>query len=575
MGSKYLYQRTIRNDYLQVSKTIKADSLWDLEMKVRDQLGRWGQQEQRQREAGASRAARAALSYQRQQLRDAVEQERQDAQAKSEVALAELAGCSDVLANALKHGYQLDWGSLESHELYPAFIFARTMPRFVLPDNPPSKVAVYTMLHVPRPRPLLEGVLPFLRKRREAAERRADHAFDEATQKYTQDRLVALRRHLALLLDYLAHKREAFNEYAKRRDAFEQEQASQNEAVGRLRTDYEAQLPGAVEQYIALALLKAGGAVPVKDCDVQVDPDSATAVIDYTLPGIDDLPKVVEYKYVASRRETQPVEMKRKEYDAFYEDVTLKLALKTMYQVFNAVQNGSIEAVVFNGWVHGVDKATGKDFTSCIISIRVARSEFMALDLSRVDPKECIRNLKGLVAGPLALLAPVRPIMNIDRSDRRFIESREVIEGIDASSNLAEMPWDDFEHLVRELFGSIFSADGQEVRVTQASRDGGVDAIAFDPDPIRGGKFVIQAKRYNAVVPVSAARDLYGTMINEGAVKGILVTTSYFGSDSRDFVKDKPITLIDGANLVHMFQDYGKNVNIRIRRRAGKDRAAN
>jgi len=35
------------------------------------------------------------------------------------------------------------------------------------------------------------------------------------------------------------------------------------------------------------------------------------------------------------------------------------------------------------------------------------------------------------------------------------------------------------------------------VKVTQASRDRGVDAIAFDPDPIRGGKFVIQAKRYN------------------------------------------------------------------------------
>lgn len=74
----------------------------------------------------------------------------------------------------------------------------------------------------------------------------------------------------------------------------------------------------------------------------------------------------------------------------------------------------------------------------------------------------------------------------------------------------------------------------------------------------------IQAKRYNKVVPVSAARDLYGTMINEGAVKGILVTTSYFGNDSREFVKDKPITLIDGANLIHMFQEHGYNVKIEL-----------
>ena len=38
----------------------------------------------------------------------------------------------------------------------------------------------------------------------------------------------------------------------------------------------------------------------------------------------------------------------------------------------------------------------------------------------------------------------------------------------------------------------VFNQNGGEVRVTQASHDGGVDAIAFDDDAIRGGKFVIQ-----------------------------------------------------------------------------------
>ena len=77
------------------------------------------------------------------------------------------------------------------------------------------------------------------------------------------------------------------------------------------------------------------------------------------------------------------------------------------------------------------------------------------------------------------------------------------------------------------------------VKITQASRDGGVDAIAFDPDPIRGGKIVIQAKRYTNVVSVSAVRDLYGTVVNEGATKGILVTTSGYGHDAYDFAKGK------------------------------------
>lgn len=54
-------------------------------------------------------------------------------------------------------------------------------------------------------------------------------------------------------------------------------------------------------------------------------------------------------------------------------------------------------------------------------------------------------------------------------------------------------------------------------------------------------------------------------MINEGAVKGILVTTSYYGKDSFEFVKDKPITLIDGSNLVHLFNEQGHNVRIEIK----------
>jgi restriction system protein len=186
----------------------------------------------------------------------------------------------------------------------------------------------------------------------------------------------------------------------------------------------------------------------------------------------------------------------------------------------------------------------------------------MDLNLAYVSPRECVRGLKGITAGPLIMLAPVKPILEIKRDDDRFVESKEVLDQLRPEDNLAAMEWEDFEHLVRELFEKEFAKTGGEVRVTQASRDRGVDAIVFDSDPIRGGKFVIQAKRYNMVVPVSAVRDLYGTMIAEGATKGILVTTSYFGRDSREFAKDKPITLIDGGNLVHMFQKHSHNVYI-------------
>ena len=101
--------------------------------------------------------------------------------------------------------------------------------------------------------------------------------------------------------------------------------------------------------------------------------------------------------------------------------------------------------------------------------------------------------------------------------------------------------------------------------MTQSSSDGGVDAVAFDPDPISGGKIIIQAKRYTKTVGVGAVRDLYGTTMNEGAIKGILVTTADYGPDAHKFASDKPLTLISGSHLLHLLERHGVKAKIDIR----------
>lgn len=156
--------------------------------------------------------------------------------------------------------------------------------------------------------------------------------------------------------------------------------------------------------------------------------------------------------------------------------------------------------------------------------VQVSRQEFEAIDLNYIDCKACFKHFKGVSGAKLYDQAPIVPLIQLDKTDKRFVESHTV--ETDDATNLATMDWEEFEHLVRELFDLEFNVNGGEVKITQASRDGGVDAVAFDPDPIRGGKIVIQAKRYTNTVGVSAVRDLYGTVINEGANKGILITTS-------------------------------------------------
>ena len=68
---------------------------------------------------------------------------------------------------------------------------------------------------------------------------------------------------------------------------------------------------------------------------------------------------------------------------------------------------------------------------------------------------------------------------------------------------------------------------------------------------------MIQAKRYSGTVDVSAVRDLWGTTQHEGAMKGILVTTSGFGPDAYNFIAGKPLTLINGSELLSILAQNG------------------
>jgi restriction system protein len=103
---------------------------------------------------------------------------------------------------------------------------------------------------------------------------------------------------------------------------------------------------------------------------------------------------------------------------------------------------------------------------------------------------------------------------------------------------------------------------GLDTRQTR-QRDGGVDCVAFDTRPIFGGRVVIQAKRYKNTVGVSAVRDLFGTVQNEGASKGILVTTSGYGKAAFEFAKGKPLELLDGGKLLHLLAEHA-SIDARI-----------
>ncbi|BDV36718.1 restriction endonuclease [Methylocystis iwaonis] len=239
------------------------------------------------------------------------------------------------------------------------------------------------------------------------------------------------------------------------------------------------------------------------------------------------------------------------------EAILYSLCLRAAYLVAKSDSGNWFDTVAVNAEQHWHDPATGAPRDGAIASLQALKSELVALQLDRIDAKACFRHFKGISTPSTDKVAPVRPIFVLDKDDDRVVGNRDVAAQMEEETNLAAMPWEDFEQLVRQLFEWEFGRNGVEVKVTRASRDRGVDAIMYDPDPLRGGKFVLQAKRYTRTVDVAAVRDLYGTVVNEGANRGILVATSSYGPDSYEFAKNKPISLVDGPNLIAMLKRHG------------------
>lgn len=284
---------------------------------------------------------------------------------------------------------------------------------------------------------------------------------------------------------------------------------------------------------------------------------SKQLIVDFELPKLDVIPDESDFRYVKATDKIVGKRRKARDVDDDYTRLISVIALKALYEVFVSDAAGMIEVCCFNGYLDTIDRSTGKKVRPCLISTRTTKEKLEAIDLQHVDPRLCVRNLGSHVSRSASELQAVKPIIEFNMTDRRFRGEGDM-SFLSSAQNLMDLNPYEFERLIVKLFQEL----GLDAKLTQSSRDGGVDCVAFDTRPIIGGKVVIQAKRYRHTVGVSAVRDLFGTMAHEGANKGILVTTSGYGPDAFNFAKDKPIELIDGGGLLHYLHSVGINARI-------------
>jgi restriction system protein len=377
----------------------------------------------------------------------------------------------------------------------------------------------------------------------------AQLAYGQAQAQHAAAEADRQRRLAAMHGDYVAH--------CQKVDA---EVAARNAEIDRFAAAFRAGDPPAVVDYFGLVL---GNSVYPDTFPhhyrLAYVPESRQLVVEYFLPGLDVVPAVREYRYVKTRDDITTVARQPKEIRDRYTSIVTQITLRTVHELFESDRSRLIDTVVFNGLVDTTDPATGKSVRPCLVTLRTTREVFTELNLAKVDPAACLQHLSASVSKRPDDLAPVRPILEFDMVDKRFVDEIDVLSDLDQRPNLLKLTPTEFESLIQNLFTKM----GLDTKQTRPSRDGGVDCVAYDHRPIFGGKVVIQAKRYRNTVDVSAIRDLFGTLQNEGASKGIIVTTSGYGPASYEFASGKPLELLDGSNLLHLLAEHA-GINARI-----------
>lgn len=121
-----------------------------------------------------------------------------------------------------------------------------------------------------------------------------------------------------------------------------------------------------------------------------------------------------------------------------------------------------------------------------------------------------------------------------------------------------------FEKLVVELltkmgYGGFANGAG---RVVGRSGDGGIDGVIKE-DKLGLDVIYIQAKKWEGAVGEPIIRNFVGSLARHNANKGVVIATSNFTAEAREYIKHIPhrIILIDGELLSQLLIDYDIGVS--------------
>ena len=167
----------------------------------------------------------------------------------------------------------------------------------------------------------------------------------------------------------------------------------------------------------------------------------------------------------------------------------------------------------------------------------------------------------------------VEPAMPAETTPEEQIDAAHGVLTAALKADLLERIFDQspsfFERLIVELLVAMGYGGSHEDAARQLGRsgDGGIDGI-IDEDRLGLDRIYVQAKRYaeGSSVGRPEIQAFVGSLVGQGATKGVFVTTARFSSQAREYARalQQRIILIDGNRLGELMAEF--NVGVRVSR---------
>jgi hypothetical protein len=140
---------------------------------------------------------------------------------------------------------------------------------------------------------------------------------------------------------------------------------------------------------------------------------------------------------------------------------------------------------------------------------------------------------------------------------------RERLETREVRISLAELSEHGLAMLMDRFLTAVYGLDAVVKPEPNALGTIRPDLVLLDPDPICGGKLVVELKKSsNRKVDDSSIHQVVAYMTATESAQGVIITTGSFTEAALDHAQRSNIRLIGGTQLVELMRRYGFNVSL-------------